>query len=84
MSVSIAIWNRPLAVVTDTPLLNSDGNAVASRGIWVGSGGDLDLVLESGESLTLVGVPDGTFVNFVWVKQINTANTTASDLACGY
>lgn len=47
--------------------------------LYVGSGGNLALTTETGDNITLVNVPSGSFV---WVRTslVKATNSTASDI----
>jgi len=53
--------------------------AVVSRAIYVGTGGDLKVVMWGSGTVTFVGVPSGTVLP-IRVKQVYSTGTTASDL----
>ena len=59
----------------------SDVNELShvSRALYVGTGGDVTLVLENGQELPFVGVPGGTIMP-LRVRQVNATGTTASDI----
>jgi len=46
--------------------------------LYVGTGGDLDIVTESGDEVTLANVQDGTFIPIQVIKVLSTS--TASDI----
>ncbi len=48
-----------------------------TRAIYVGVSGDIAVVMESGDVLTFIGVPQGTVLP-VRAKRVNTTNTGAS------
>lgn len=50
-----------------------------SRALWVGTGGDLAVVMADGTALTLANVPSGTLLP-LRVKRVADTNTTASDI----
>jgi hypothetical protein len=64
-------------VTLDAPVPNGDCD-----GLWVGSGGDLDLTLVSGTRVTFAGVSAGFFG--AHIKQVNSAGTTATRLLAVY
>jgi len=68
---------RNAAAITpsdETPLANT------TRAIYIGTGGDLSVVMQSGGlAVTFPGVPDGSILP-VCVDQVNSTGTTASDL----
>lgn len=51
--------------------------SVPSRALYVGSGGTLAIRMLSGDDLTLVGVPSGSFLP-IRVAQVYSTGTTAS------
>ena len=64
------------AAVTPDP--SADLPAV-TRGLWVGQGGTLDVVLARGARIVLEGVPDGTLLP-LRVRAVRTAGTTAGGI----
>lgn len=48
-----------------------------SRALWVGGAGAVAVLMETGEVLTLSGVPAGTLLP-LRVKRVNATNTTAT------
>ena len=71
-----AEWDSPaiqaLTLTPDTPL------EVTTRGLYVGSGGDIGVIMEGGATaVTFVGVPGGTVLP-LRIRQLNTAGTSAS------
>ena len=58
----------------------SDSTTVAfTKGLWVGTGGDLAVTLVGGSAVTLKNVPSGTYVPGS-VIHVMTTNTTASNV----
>lgn len=55
----------------------------ATRGIYVGVGGNIALVMVSGAVVTLIAVPQGVILP-LRVKRINATNTAASSLVAIY
>lgn len=55
----------------------------ASRAIYVGAGGNLVVVLISGDELTLKNVPSGSLLP-LRAKRVASTNTTAADLVALY
>ena len=51
----------------------------ATRGLYVGSGGDLSVVMLSGESLSFVAVPDGVLLP-LRIQRVRATGTTAGDM----
>lgn len=60
-------------------VIPSDANAlpVTSRALYIGSGGTLTIRMMSGDDLTFVGVPSGSFLP-IRVTQVHATGTTAS------
>lgn len=62
----------------------NDSADLARAGIlYVGIGGNIALVTVGGDTLTLTGVPSGTFVP-VRVRRVLATNTTATSILCFY
>lgn len=57
--------------------------ARAARALYVGTGGDVTLVLKSGTAILFANVPDGTFIP-VECKRVNSTGTDASDIVALY
>lgn len=55
----------------------------ASRGVFVGTGGNVVVITIYDETVAFNNVPDGTLLPVV-AKRINSTNTTASDFVGGY
>lgn len=77
-----------MTVITDLPA--GDAEAVTpsdtvdlikpSRGIYVGTGGDLTVVMAgNGAVVTFVAVVAGSLLP-LWVKRVNAASTTAANI----
>ena len=49
------------------------------RAVWVGTGGDLSVVMKDGATVTIPGVPDGTLLP-IRVDRIRATGTTASGI----
>lgn len=75
---NIAPWLHFLDYVEDEDLPE------ASRGCWVGTGGNLDVTTEEGDRKVIANVPDSTFIDFVIIRQIHSTTTTASDIVLGW
>ena len=52
---------------------------IKTRAIYVGTGGDLTVVLLSGDEVAFVSVPDGTLLP-IQVKQVLSTGTDAEDI----
>lgn len=61
---------------TDTPTTKF---AFLTRGIWVGTGGDVEVEMQSGEVLLLKNVASGALLPLQTVR-VGDLNTTAADL----
>tara|TARA_R100001224_G_C4029922_1_gene152686 strand:- start:383 stop:655 length:273 start_codon:yes stop_codon:yes gene_type:complete len=48
--------------------------------IYVGTGGDLKVDTEDGQTVTLKNVPSGTYIDFIKIKKIYSTGTRASDI----
>ena len=64
-------------VVLDQPVPNGDCN-----GLWVGTSGNINVTLVSGNKATFNSVPAGYF--YAHIKQVNSSGTTASGLLAIY
>lgn len=84
MSSNVSIWTRNLTVTLDVPIKNNQGTEIVSRGLWITTGGDLVIVLPSGETQTYSALADNTFLGHVAVKQVNSSGTTATGFLAGY
>jgi hypothetical protein len=51
----------------------------ATKGIFVGTGGNVAVVLDDGQAVTITGVLSGTILD-VAARQVMSANTTASNM----
>lgn len=60
-----------------------DISAFACRGLYVGTTGDVSVLMSAGGTATFVGVQGGTVLP-VRVKQVNVAGTTASNILALY
>lgn len=73
MSENFQVPNRAVAV---TP---SDTTEVFASAIYVGSGGNLSVITEGGDTVTFSNVPAGTTL-VVRVVRIRATNTTATNI----
>ena len=66
-------------------IVNIDIPNTFKRGccIYVGNSGDINVIMESGNTALFVGVPTGTFLPIL-VKQVVASNTTATSLLALY
>lgn len=71
-------WLHAFAI---TPATTTFTNA--SRGIFVGTGGNVNLVTAGGETVLFTNVPNGTLLPVV-TKGVLATSTTASDIVGGY
>lgn len=58
----------------------SDSTIIYSRGIWVGTGGNLAVTMYGGTTVTFANVPAGTLLP-IKVSKVMLTGTTASDIA---
>lgn len=58
---------------------NSTNFAREAEGLYVGAGGDVNLVLPSGTAVLFVGVPTGTILPVRCIR-VNATSTTASSI----
>ena len=63
------------AAVTANDTVNLD----AISTLYVGTGGNVVIVTENDDTVTLVNVPSGTFIP-IGVKKVKATSTTASDI----
>lgn len=77
--MNIAVWERILPVTVGQNF--TDGKI--SRGLWVGTGGDITVLTSGGETVEFKNVPDGTFLGFVAIRRVVSV-TDAADLVGGY
>lgn len=56
---------------------------VVSRALWVGSAGDLAVLMVDGTTATFVGIPAGTLMP-LRVRRVNSTDTTASSIVSLY
>lgn len=54
-----------------------------TRGLWVGTGGDISMLMKDGTTATWANVPDGSLLP-VRVQRVNSTGTTASDIDAVY
>lgn len=52
---------------------------ISTRAVYVGTGGDLTVVMLNGDEITFVSVPDGTLLP-IQVKQVLSTGTDAEDI----
>lgn len=57
----------------------SDSTVISTRAVYVGGGGDLAVVMASGETVTLASVPSGALLP-LRVQKVMSTNTTATDI----
>jgi len=73
-----AEWDSPaiqaLTLTTNTPL------EVTTRGLYVGGGGDINVIMEGGATaVTFTGVLGGTILP-IRIRQLNSGGTSASNI----
>ena len=56
---------------------------VASKRLWVGTGGNVALVTVAGTSLTYTAVPSGTYLQ-IRASRVKSTGTTASNIIAEY
>jgi hypothetical protein len=52
--------------------------------IFVGTGGNLKVLTEDGQTVTLKNIANGTYIDFIKVKRIYRTDTTARDIVAIY
>lgn len=67
----------------DAAILNSEGQVVTSRAVYVGATGSLSVKTLKGTTVTLVGLAAGVW-HAMRVEQIITSGTDATDVLIGY
>lgn len=58
---------------------NTNKLTSASRALWVGSAGNLTVLMEGGQTVTFSGVPGGSWMP-IRVQRVNSTGTTASNI----
>lgn len=53
--------------------------AAVSRALWVGTGGDLTVIMQDGITVALLNVPDGSLLP-ICVSRVKSGGTSASDI----
>lgn len=61
-------------------LSDSAGVSEVPFNVYVGTGGDLKVDTEDGQTVTLKNVPSGTYIDFIKIKKIYSTGTRASDI----
>ena len=84
VTVDIALLKQPTRTAAVTPSDATDVTATCTKGIWVGTGGNV-AVKGAGDSSanTLPSVPSGTYVPGAYSRIMST-NSTASGIVCFY
>lgn len=59
---------------------NDNDLAYVARVIYVGTGGNLEIITRGGETVVLKNLPSGAVIDWVRVARVKAANTTATDL----
>ena len=54
-----------------------------SRGLYVGTSGDVTVLMQGGQTVTFTAVPAGTVLP-IQIQRVNSTNTTASDMVSLY
>jgi hypothetical protein len=80
----VSTSDAPAQGVADVTPHDADVLTVAPcRSLWVGTGGDLSVLMADGTTAILQNVPSGTVVP-VAVRRVNSTNTTATDIVALY
>lgn len=58
---------------------DSVGFSYASKRLWVGTGGNVAVVMLNGTVVNYLNVPNGDYL-YVRAQRVNSTNTTASDI----
>lgn len=73
-------YNYALAVTTsDTVNIPQPSTKTLTDALWVGTGGDVVVVMDNGVAVTFGAVPNGAYLS-VGAKRVNQTNTTASGI----
>lgn len=76
----LAALQHPTKVTAVTKSDSTDITATASKGIWVGTGGDIALRgVGDSSATTLAAVPSGTYIPGAYMR-VMSAGTTASNI----
>jgi len=60
----------------------NDGTSIpATRGLWVGGAGNIQVIMEDGSQVTYTGVPAGTLLHISVTRVFATSTTATSMLA---
>lgn len=77
----LAALQQPTKVTAVTKHDDTDITATASKGLWVGTGGDLAVKgVGDSSATTLLAVPSGTYIPGAY-QRVMATNTTASNIA---
>ena len=82
-SSSLAGLESPCEHAFDITPNDSTDLAYVTRGIWVGTGGNLKVITKGGETVTFTNIPNGTLKEGRYVRVLATG-TTASGLVGEY
>jgi len=76
--------NRPISTLE--AITTSDTNTVTKnhRGLYVGVSGDVVLVMQSGETVTLKALAAGVWHPIMNIAKIKATGTTATDIVLGF
>lgn len=83
---ALDLLKQPTRAVAVTASDATDTTATATKGCWVGTGGDLAVKFvgdSAGSAVTLKNVPSGTYVPGAFCRVMST-NTTASNIVSFY
>lgn len=76
----LAALQQPTKVTAVTKHDDTDITATASKGLWIGSGGDVAVKgVGDSSATTLVAVPSGTYIPGAY-QRVMATNTTASNI----
>ncbi len=86
MTLTDTIYQKPSSYTFARAITPHDTTLIADglcEGLYVGSGGDIVVLMIDDTTATFSGVPTGTIIP-MRVKRVNSTNTTASNLLALY
>lgn len=87
IDADLELLKQPTKAVAVTKSDATDVSATATKGLWVGTGGDVAVKMvddgAGGTAVTLKNVPSGTYLPGAFCR-VMSANTTASDIVSFY
>lgn len=80
-TASLNAWSSPFSHVVAVSPSNTVDLVTVSRGLWVGSVGDLKITTLGGETIVIAAVPSGSFLPIRATRVFATLTTASSILA---